>query len=60
MEEAMAVSTADKRSAARAPGPKDNVAAARQAYYDRISAYDMAPLWEVLKTLVPREPVTGS
>jgi gentisate 1,2-dioxygenase len=56
----MAVSTADKRSAARAPAPKDNVAAARQAYYDRISAYDMVPLWEVLKTLVPREPVTGS
>jgi gentisate 1,2-dioxygenase len=40
------------------PGPKDNVEAIRQAYYDRISTYDLAPLWAVLKNLVPREPVT--
>lgn len=52
----MAVSTAEKN---RTPGPKDNVAAMRQAYYDRIGKYDMAPLWEVLKDLVPREPVTA-
>ncbi|HEX2654541.1 MAG TPA: gentisate 1,2-dioxygenase [Xanthobacteraceae bacterium] len=52
----MAVSTAQQ---GRNPGPKDNVEAVRQAYYDRISAYDMAPLWEVLKNLVPKEPVTA-
>jgi gentisate 1,2-dioxygenase len=32
--------------------------AVRQAYYDRISKHDMAPLWEVLKGLVPKEPNT--
>src|ERR1043166_834285 len=51
MEDAMAVSTATK-----CPDPKDNVAAVRQAYYDRIGTYDMAPLWEVLRGLVPPEP----
>jgi gentisate 1,2-dioxygenase len=38
--------------------PKHNVQAARQAYYDRISKYDMAPLWEKLKQLVANEPKT--
>jgi gentisate 1,2-dioxygenase len=38
--------------------PKHNVQAARQAYYDRISKYDMAPLWEKLKQLVSNEPKT--
>ena len=38
--------------------PKHNLQAARQAYYDKISAYDMAPLWEVLKGLVTKEPKT--
>src|SRR5580700_3149920 len=56
MEEAMAVSTAQKKPTAKAPGPKDNVEAIRQGYYDRIAAYDMAPLWEVLKNLVVTEP----
>src|SRR5262249_62271393 len=56
MEEAMAVSTAQKKATAKAPGPKDNVDAIRQGYYDRIGAYDMAPLWEVLKGLVVTEP----
>src|SRR5262245_27443231 len=55
-EDAMAVTA---ETGARSPGPKDNVGAVRQAYYDRISGYDMAPLWEVLKNLVPREPVTA-
>lgn len=32
--------------------------AVRQAYYDRISKLDMAPLWEVLKGLVAKEPNT--
>jgi gentisate 1,2-dioxygenase len=54
-ENAMATAAS---SIARHPGPQDNVEAVRQAYYDRISAYDMAPLWTVLKGLVPPEPAT--
>ena len=38
--------------------PKHNVQAVRQAYYDRISRYDMAPLWEKLRQLVVNEPKT--
>ena len=38
--------------------PKHNVQAARQVYYDRISKYDMAPLWEKLRQLVANEPRT--
>src|SRR5208282_2915264 len=45
-------------SIARQPAPQDNLDAIRQAYYDRISAYYMAPLWSVLQGLVPREPAT--
>jgi gentisate 1,2-dioxygenase len=56
MEEPMAVSAAQKKATAKAPGPKDNVDAIRQGYYDRISAYDLAPLWEVMKNLVVTEP----
>mgnify|MGYP001465227142 CR=1 FL=1 len=32
--------------------------AARDAYYDRISKLDMAPLWVVLKDIIPDEPKT--
>ena len=39
-------------------GNKHNITGARQAYYDKISKYDMAPLWEVLKGLVTPEPKT--
>jgi len=39
-----------------AANAEEDVEAVRRAYYDRISAYHMAPLWEVLKDLVPREP----
>jgi gentisate 1,2-dioxygenase len=35
-----------------------NIGAARQAYYERISKYDMAPLWEKLRELVGNEPKT--
>ena len=38
----MAVATATQ------PGSKHNVLVARQAYYDKISQFLMAPLWEVL------------
>jgi len=44
--------------AGHAADPKHNVQAARQAYYDRISKYDMAPLWEKLRELVANEPRT--
>src|SRR5580692_7170136 len=38
--------------------PKHNVQVARQAYYDRISKFNMAPLWERLRQLVANEPKT--
>jgi gentisate 1,2-dioxygenase len=44
---------------ARADGTKDDVEAVRQAYYDRISKKDLAPLWVVLKDLVPKEPISA-
>ncbi len=34
----------------------ENVAATRQKFYDRLSPRAMAPLWEVLKGLVPDQP----
>jgi gentisate 1,2-dioxygenase len=36
--------------------PKHNVTGNRQAYYDKISKKDMAPLWEVLRYVVTKEP----
>lgn len=41
-----------------AADPKHNLQAARQAYYERISRHDMAPLWEKLRDLVANEPRT--
>jgi gentisate 1,2-dioxygenase len=41
-----------------AADPKHNLQAARRAYYERISRYDMAPLWEKLRQLVGSEPKT--
>jgi gentisate 1,2-dioxygenase len=38
--------------------PAGNVSPARAAYYEKIGKKNMAPLWEVLKGLVPREPNT--
>src|SRR6185437_13306180 len=32
------------------------VAKDRQAFYERIAPHSLAPLWEVLHNLVPREP----
>ena len=40
------------------PGSKHNITGARQAYYEKISKYHLAPLWEVLKGLVTPEPKT--
>ena len=39
-------------------GNKHNITGARQAYYDKISKFHLAPLWEVLKGLVTPEPKT--
>jgi gentisate 1,2-dioxygenase len=36
----------------------NNGKAARDAYYDKISKLDMAPLWVVLKDIIPDEPKT--
>src|SRR3979409_11365 len=55
----MATQTAGKRAQGKsAPGPKHNVDAVREAYYERISKFDMAPLWKVMKSVVTKEPVT--
>ena len=51
----MAVATESEQAG---PGAKHNVQAARAAYYDKISKFHMAPLWEVLKDLVTPEPKT--
>jgi len=40
------------------PGPDHNIDAVREAYYERISKKDMAPLWKVMKNVVTKEPVT--
>ncbi|HYP11667.1 MAG TPA: cupin domain-containing protein, partial [Xanthobacteraceae bacterium] len=40
------------------PGPKHNIEAIRQAYYDRIAKRDMRPLWKVMDSLVTHEPAT--
>ena len=46
------------QAAQRSADPKHNVTGARQAYYDRISKFNMAPLWEKLRQLVGNEPKT--
>ncbi len=51
----MAVATAAEQAA---PGSKHNIEGSRQAYYDKIAKFHMAPLWEVLKGLVTPEPKT--
>src|SRR5262247_2402723 len=40
------------------PGPKHNIEAAREEFYQRISKHDMAPLWKVMSSVVTKEPVT--
>ena len=40
------------------PGPKQNIEAMREAYYERIAKNDMAPLWKVMNSVVTKEPVT--
>ena len=50
-------SAATKRSNGK-PNPRHNIDAVREAYYERISKFDMAPLWKVMKNVVTKEPVT--
>jgi gentisate 1,2-dioxygenase len=40
------------------PGPKHNIDAVREEFYQRISKHGMAPLWKVMKSVVTKEPVT--
>src|SRR5689334_6768173 len=51
-------SATTKAKANGRPGPKHNIDAARQEFYDRISKRDLAPLWRVMNSVVTKEPVT--
>ena len=52
----LAVAAARKTSGK--PGPKHNIEAVRQAYYERIAKHDMTPLWKVMNSIVTKEPVS--
>ena len=52
----MAVAAAKKTNGK--PGPKHNIEAIRQAYYERIAKHDMTPLWKVMNSIVTKEPVS--
>jgi gentisate 1,2-dioxygenase len=52
----MAVAAAKKTNGK--PGPKHNIEAVRQAYYERIAKHDLKPLWKVMNSIVTKEPVT--
>src|ERR1700680_4135536 len=54
----MTSATASRRAEAKAPGPKTNIKAIRERYYQRIAKHDMTPLWKVMKNVVTKEPVT--
>jgi gentisate 1,2-dioxygenase len=53
----MAMSTAQPNVAMAGRSPEE-IQALRRAYYERIGRKNMAPLWEVLRDLVPNEPAT--
>src|SRR5262245_16944578 len=40
------------------PGPKHNIEAMREEYYQRIAKESMTPLWKVMASVVTKEPVT--
>jgi gentisate 1,2-dioxygenase len=54
----MATATATKAGTNGKPGPKHNIEAIRQEYYDRIAKHDMTPLWKVMGNVVTKEPKT--
>jgi gentisate 1,2-dioxygenase len=45
-------------AATTVPGPKHNIEAMREEYYQRIAEHSMTPLWKVMDSVVTREPVT--
>jgi gentisate 1,2-dioxygenase len=54
----MARATATQAADTKAPGPKHNIEAMREEYYQRIAKHGMTPLWKVMNSVVTKEPVT--
>ena len=55
----MPISTAKNDAGASGlPRSAEEIRALRGAYYERIGRKHMAPLWEVMRDLVPNEPAT--
>src|SRR3979409_2456961 len=54
----MTSATATQAATHTAPGPKHNIEAMREEYYQRIAKHDMTPLWKVMDSVVTKEPVT--
>ncbi|HEY2184692.1 MAG TPA: hypothetical protein VGH39_06845, partial [Xanthobacteraceae bacterium] len=62
----MTSATASRRAEAKGeaeghtkgPGPKHNIEAIREEYYQRIAKHHMTPLWKVMSSVVTNEPVT--
>ena len=54
----MASATATHPAETKAPGPKHNIEAMREEYYQRIAKHGMTPLWKVMSSVVTKEPVT--
>ena len=54
----MPTASAAKSKTNGKPGPKHNIDAVREAFYERISKRDLAPLWKVMSSVVTKEPVT--
>jgi len=54
----MASATATHPAETKAPGPKHNIEAMREDYYQRIAKHGMTPLWKVMNSIVTKEPVT--
>jgi gentisate 1,2-dioxygenase len=52
------MTTATQAAPATQPGPKHNIEAIREEYYQRIAKHDMTPLWRVMASVVTKEPVT--
>src|ERR1700716_4082369 len=52
------MTSATATQTASAPGPKHNIEAMREEYYQRIGRHGMAPLWKVMNSVVTKEPVT--
>ncbi len=50
----MATATATTKD----PGPKHNIEAIREEYYERIAKHGMTPLWKVMASVVTKEPKT--